>query len=223
MTNRSVSEVLPDGSWAGHPAFIVGGGPSLVDFDFERLRGHRSIAVNIAFWKFEPTMIFSMDTRCLNWILKGHYEPKFPGLLAKFKKSTAYKVWLMTYTASLPDDIFTVNVFNDYTTGLGVFPRRSTDGIGHGNNSGYGALNMAVCLGANPIYLLGFDCSRTAEKSHWHEGHPVPQNPKHLDGFIPRFNRAAEIIKAAGVRVVNLNPASALKCFEYGTIEEALS
>jgi hypothetical protein len=221
-TNRPLCDVLPDGSWAKHPAFIVGGGPSLVGFDFARLRGHRSIGVNVAFYKFDPTIIFSMDTRCLNWILKGHYEPKFPGLLEKFRKSTAYKVWLMTYVASLPDEIFTVPTYRDYTAGLAAFPLRSTDGIGHGNNSGYGAVNLAACLGANPIYLLGFDCSRTTERSHWHDGHPIPQNEKHLEGFIARFNHAAPTIAAAGIRVVNLNPSSALRCFEFGNVEEVL-
>lgn len=223
-TNRHIEEVLPEGSWHGHPAFLIGGGPSLKDFDFGRLRGRRTIGVNIAFTAFDPTVIFSMDTRCLNWILNGTYDRgSYPGLGNKFTRSSAYKVWLLTYTASLREDIFIVPVHKDYQSGLSSFTFHFRDGLGHGNNSGYAALNLAVILGANPIYLLGYDCNRRPEASHWHSGHPVPQNPKHLDTFIPRFEAAAAAIKKAGVRVVNLNPASALRCFEFGSLEEALN
>ena len=223
-TNRALAEVLPDGSWAGHPAYIVGGGPSLEGFDFDRLRGRRTIGINVAFHKFDPTIVFSIDTRCLNWILKGFYEPTHPGLLARFQKTTAYKVWLLTYTASLPADIFTVPVYQDYQTGMDALTFDSKDGIGHGNNSGYAAMNLALALGADPIYLLGFDCNRgPGDKSHWHAGHPIPQDPRHLLGFIQRFGAAAPKIKKAGRRVVNLCLTSALKCFEFGTLEEALN
>jgi hypothetical protein len=223
FTNRYLSEVLPDGSWRGHPAFIVGGGPSLAGFDFQRLRGKRSIGVNIAFHKFDPTIIFSMDTRCLNWILKGQYEATFPGIRERFEDTAAYKVWLLTYSASLPDNIFIVPVYGSYEAGLTSLTFDSKEGIGHGNNSGYAALNLALALKADPIYLMGFDCNRgTEDKSHWHAGHPIPQNPKHLEGFIKRFQYAAPLIKKAGVRVVNLNPASALGCFEFGKIDEVL-
>lgn len=223
-TNRHFEEVMPGGSWHGHPAFIVGGGPSLRGFDFSRLRGRRSIGVNLAFYAFDPTIIFSMDTRFLNWIFNGTYDRgSFPGLRAKFEKTAAYKVWLLTYSASLAEDIFIVPVHKSYQDGLGSFTLRYRDGIGHGNNSGYAALNLAVILGANPIYLLGFDCNRLPDASHWHAGHPVPQNPKHLDSFIPRFETAAAATKKAGIRVVNLNPASALRCFEFGSLEEALN
>lgn len=223
-TNRHFEEVMPEGAWHHHPAFLIGGGPSLRGFDFSRLRGRRTIGVNIAFHAFDPTIIFSMDTRCLNWILNGTYDRgNYPGLKNKFLHSIAYKVWLLTYTASLAEEIFFVPVHHDYQSGLSAFTFHYRDGLGHGNNSGYGALNLAAILGANPIYLLGFDCNRTPDASHWHAGHPVPQNPKHLDSFIPRFEKAAPELKAAGVRVVNLNPASALRCFEFGSIEEALN
>lgn len=223
-TNRHFEEVMPSGSWHGHPAFLVGGGPSLRGFDFARLRGRRSIGVNIAFYAFDPTIIFSMDTRCLNWILNGTYDRgSFPGLRDKFKKTAAYKTWLLTYTASLPDDIFIVPVHKSYQVGLDSFTFRYRDGIGHGNHSGYAALNLAVILGANPIYLLGYDCNRQPDASHWHAGHPIPQNPTHLTTFIKYMTNAAPIIKKAGIRVVNLNPASALRCFEFGSLEEALN
>jgi len=152
LTNRFIYEVLPDRSWKGKPCIVVGGGPSLTNFDWELLRGWRVIGVNRVYEKFDPTIIFSMDTRFLRWILNGKYGEE---AREKFMASKAYKVWLCTYNCKLPPEIFIVKVWGNYSRGFRVFPDTMRNGIGHGNNSGYGALNLATCLGANPIYLRG--------------------------------------------------------------------
>lgn len=221
--NRELIEVLPAGSWLEKPAYLIGGGPSLEGFDWRRLRGRRTIAVNIAFKDFEPTVIFSMDTRCLNWILGGNYEHKYPGLQTRFNKTTAYKAWLLTYTAQLPDDIFVVRVLKNYDYGLREFSWNYSEGIGHGNNSGFAAFNLAVLLGANPIYLLGFDMKHKDGKSHYHAGHPIPQDEATVIGFRAAFEKIAPELARRGVRVINLNPDSGLRCFEFQRMEEALA
>ncbi len=88
------------------------------------------------------------------------------------------------------------------------------EGIGHGDNSGYAALNLAVCLGANPIYLLGFDCKHTNGKSHWHAGHVMGQEEWRAEKWVKYFDIAAEKLAPSKFRVVNLNPNSAIECFE---------
>jgi hypothetical protein len=221
ITNPLAVDVLPQGSWLNKPAFIIGGGPSLAGFNFERLRGRRTIGVNLAFYFFEPTIIFSMDTRFLNWITNGTYETKYPGCREKFRATAAYKIWLLTYTASLPDSILVAPVFRNYDHGRLHLSWVFRDGLGHGNNSGFGALNLALVLGANPIYLLGFDMKHEKTKTHYHAGHPLPQSPSQVAGFIQPFDRSADEIKKRGIRVVNLNRGSALRSFEFGDIEEA--
>jgi len=214
--NRLLQEVLPDNAWHGKPCFIVGGGPSLRGFDWKLLKGKRTIGINRAFEHFEPTIIFSMDTRFLNWLLNDQYAKVMrDGAAAKenFHTSQAYKVWMATYTLQLPPNFFLVKVRLNYDHGLRAFTFTMKDGIGHGNNSGYAALNLAVCLGANPIYLLGYDCKHANGHSHYHAGHPIPQKEKTATGFIPFFNRAAALIKPKGIDVVNLNPDSALNCW----------
>jgi hypothetical protein len=222
ISNRELSEVLPPGSWEGRPAFIMGGGPSLEGFEWGKLRGHRTIGVNLAFYKFNPTITFSMDTRFLNWILNETYEPKYPGIKAKFEKTPAYKVWCLTYSAKLPADIYIIKVFKNHDFGMRNFSFNMSEGIGHGNNSGFGALNLAFVLGANPIYLLGYDMSHTETRTHWHEGHPIVQKKDTVEGYKTIFAKWAPKIKEAGVRVINLNPESALRCFEFMRQEEVL-
>jgi hypothetical protein len=223
ITNRLALDVLPQGSWLNKPAFLIGGGPSLDSFDLKRLRGRRTIGVNLAFYFFEPTIIFSMDTRFLNWVKSGTYEIKYPGCREKFQTTSAYKIWLLTYTASLPDSIFVAPVFKNYDHGRMHLSWLFRDGLGHGNNSGFGALNLALVLGANPIYLLGYDMKHEKGKTHYHAGHPLPQSPGQVAGFIQAYTANADKIKERGIRVVNLNRKSALRCFEFGDPEEALA
>jgi len=227
ITNRFIYEVLPDRSWKGKPCIIVGGGPSLIDFDWELLRGWRVIGVNRVYEKFDPTIIFSMDTRFLRWILDGRYGEE---VTKKFMASKAYKVWLCTYNCKLPPEIYVVKVWGNYSRGFRVFPDTMRHGIGHGNNSGYGALNLAACLGASPIYLLGFDMSyekgdstdMLKVRTHWHEGHPQPHKPDTVTRFIDFFRVPAMRTKELGINVINLNPESKLNCFRKMRREEIL-
>jgi len=215
LTNRRLHEVLPDGSWKGRPCVIVGGGPSLRDFDFSLLRGWRTIGINRAFERFEPTIIFSMDTRFLNWLQGGKYDrlPDGRGAYEKFLQARSYKVWLATYTLRLPDGFFIIPVLHNYQHGLRAFGTSLREGIGHGNNSGYAALNLAVCLGADPIYLLGFDCKHSDGQSHWHSGHPLVQREQTVKSFVKYFERAAMLTRHLPNRIVNLGPDSALRCW----------
>jgi len=244
-TNRMLQRILPDGAWENKPCFIVGGGPSLRDFDWSLLKGYRTIGVNRAYEKYDPTIIFSMDTRFLRWILDGIYGPEAK---MKFERSKAYKVWLCTYRARLPEEIFIVKVYRNYTKGFKAFNFSMSEGLGHGNNSGYAALNLACCLRANPIYLLGFDMrhekkrreeqpeserveflnKRANEKrdrsvmTHWHSGHPRPQTQMILNNFIKYFTEVAPKIEREKISVVNLCPNSKLECFPRKSWEEVL-
>ncbi len=229
LTNRFLYEVLPDRSWKGSPCIVVGGGPSLENFNWDLLHGWRVIGINRVYEQFDPTIIFSMDTRFLRWIDEGKYGQE---AREKFANTKAYKVWLCTYNCKLPDDVFVVRVWKNYSQGFRAFPLTMNNGIGHGNNSGYGALNLAVCLGANPIYLLGFDMNyRKLEdegpfdavtSTHWHEGNPQSHKPTTVKGFIQYFQLPALTAKEKGIEIVNLNPKSALPYFPKRHYEEVL-
>ena len=68
---------FPDGSWAGRRCFIIGGGPSLKGFDFERLRGERVIAINKAFYDVPfADIVFGMDRPFLDDIMCGKFGGK---------------------------------------------------------------------------------------------------------------------------------------------------
>jgi len=217
--NRYLWEVLPDGAWKGKPCFIVGGGPSLETFPFEKLKGHRTIGVNLAFTKFIPTIAFSMDSRFLKWLETGQYGP---AVTKRFEEMVSYRVMLETYPSNFPRLVFALPVFQNYSAGHWAMTYSMHEGLGHGNNSGYAALNLAVCLQADPIYLLGFDMKHTESRTHWHDGHPKEQMKKHIATFPKYFDWGAQKLKKAGIRVINLNYESGLTCFPKQAWQEVL-
>lgn len=89
-----------------------------------------------------------------------------------------------------------------------------------GPNTGHGAINLAVHLGASRIILLGFDMN-PRNGHNWHELHKRHADQRRYDQvFIPAMEGAAKELKALGVEVVNCSTTSSLACFPFGKIEE---
>jgi len=219
-TKKPLFSVLKGGEWHGQRCFIIGGGPSLRGFDFERLKGQgRIIVCNKAFLNIPfSDMMIAMDADLYRWIHSGALTNKPADkkeILTKFKKFQGFKVWIEVGNNRM-DGVHYVHNFR-----LPQITRRFTQGIYTGNNTGTGALMAAVTLGCNPIYLLGMDGRHEGKRSHYHGGYPGrPQMAKTAASFVPTFDRVAMPIKKAGIKVINLNPRSAVRCFQFSTINE---
>jgi hypothetical protein len=217
---RFLEETLPEGSWKGRSCFMIGGGPSLKDFDPSLLDGRLTIGINPpVLERFNPTILYLMDLRALNWARQGLYGET---VRQRFEDYSGLKVFLLLYSANLPPDFYVLKAFGNFNTSQRRWGMSFAQGLGTGNNSGYAALNLAFLLGADPVYLLGYDMKHEPDRTHWHAGHPVKQTRDQVESFIPHFNRAARFLRRAGRTVINLNPDSALVCFPKKTWEEAL-
>lgn len=206
---ETLAKKLPDGSWAGQRCFIVGGGPSLRGFDFSRLKGERVIAINKSFYDVPfADVVFGMDRPFLDWVMEGKFGANFKVAFEAFK---GIKLWLDLSNYSYPPGVYSIP-----SAGEIGWTKSLKEGLYHGQNSGYGAINLAIVLGANPIYLLGFDCSISAlGEKHYHDGYPSGSNPDALNRFKRCFEAGAALLNGRP-RIVNLNPNSALRCFEFG-------
>lgn len=209
----NVLDVLHDNIWQGSPCFIIGGGESIKDqkIDLSRLQGHLTIAINKSFMTeaFDPTIIYSMDGRFWMWVEKGTLGND---VLDKFLKSEALKVWLFNKDVPLPPDIFRVA-----NSGPRVWGNSLREGIG-GTHSGFGALNLAIHLGASPVYLLGYDMKgKNGKQTWWHGKYPTIQAESVFLNYKKLIEAHAANCKG---RVVNLNPDSALKCFKFASFND---
>ena len=207
---------FPDGAWSGRRCFIVGGGPSLKGFDFNRLRGERVIAINKSYFDVPfADVMFAMDRSLIDLITSGQLGEEYR---QAFEAFGGVKLWLDLSGNSYPTGVYSIPA-----AGAFGWTASLRDGLFHGQNSGYGALNLALCLGASPIYLLGFDCAKGPEgEKHYHAGYPHGSNPDALNIFKGAFEAGAKLLDGRA-RIVNLNPGSALRCFEFGEVDAVLS
>ena len=198
-----------DPIWQDQTVYIIGGGPSLSGFDFNKLQGKNVIAVNKAYaYAKQPYVLYWTDARFYNW-----YKEQI----------NALPCMKVTSSASLKNVGHGVKV-------LKTKPGKDLDldakpfEICAGNNSGYGAIHLAIKMGAKKIYLLGYDMKHEHKKTHWHDGYPVANNGKDAiyRSMLQYFTHNAGKIKSA-VEIYNANPKSELKCFDFCTIDDALA
>lgn len=221
-TTHLLTDVLSTGCWRGAPCFLVGGGPSLQNFNFEVLNGMKTIGVNKAFLRCFCTVNYAMDIKFYNYV---HYwrGDGYKNVNKLWKEYSGIKLFLSPdKKIPLFEDIYIVNRIKEECISLDMGA-----GIYAGTNSGFGALMLAIVLGANPVYLLGYDMHTVPERgvTHWHDGYPnqTPRSlQRKLDGFAEVFEEFAPQIKDLGIEVVNLCSDSKLECFPKASIESVL-
>jgi hypothetical protein len=215
--DRPAADVLPNGAWAGQPCFIIGGGPSLIGFDFEHLRGRgRIIAINKAYL-YAPfaDVLFFMDFASFYTPLK-HNQFGADALRA-WDDFKGLRVFLNLRGRAVPD------AYSIRSIGRVGLPTSLKGGLYHGNNSGFGAIGVAICAGADPIYLLGYDLKHQGGVTHFHGGYGRRQPEAVMRSYLKGLTELAQLIARRGwPRVINLNPSSALRAFPFSTIDEVL-
>ena len=205
---RMLYDILPDGSWKNQRCFILGGGESLRGFDFSKLKNELVIGTNRAYEAMDCTINYAMDNTLYKWITRGALGQEAK---KKFEDFKGIPVWFDSAGYNYPNGIFILNKLDSPRNNYSM-----KEGLRAGNNTGFGALNLAICLGANPIYLLGFDM----EGKWWHDGYPEEYGNRAYVIYALDFKELAPRLAKKGIRVINLNPESKLRCFEYGEFKD---
>jgi len=202
--HKHYSKVIP--LWKGETVYIIGGGPSLKGFEWNKLRGKKTIALNkaIQFWP-EANAVYWTDGRVWSWLKND---------IIKFKGKR-----FTLAPRSYPCEVTLLKRGKK----LGI--EWSADSIAHGNNSGAAAINLAIHLGAKRIILLGYDMGRHNKESHFHEGYPTKVTADNIykNQFLPAFDAISKDIKGKGIQIFNACPTSKLGVFRKITIEESLA
>lgn len=210
---KRFADYVRNGAWKGRRCFIVGGGPSVKNVDLSLLKGEMVIGINRAYEVCDPNILFGVDSQLWGWAEQGKLGAESK---RKFSEYRGYKVWMALHKI-FPPDFYLIDVDEDSGHRIG-----KTNRLAFKNNSGYGAINLAAALGANPIYLLGFDMQGDKQgKQKWfHDGYPVDYGENVYRRYIEELNYFAPVLEKAGFEVVNLNSKSALKCFKFGKYED---
>jgi hypothetical protein len=198
-------------SKSSNKVFIVGGGPSLQKFDFKTLEGHDVIAVNksieyvdkakyfltmdYTFLKKTNLSIDEINRKSENTIFVLNNTPDYirqiNGVFIDTRSGLKYE------NLSLFNNIIVSNSEIDSDTGFGI----TLDNFQHGSNSGYCALQLALLLGYEEIYLLGFDLNNSKKLTHFHQGYKqnINQFENRLNQYRKNFIISLKLLKTDNI------------------------
>lgn len=213
----STYDALPK-NLIGESVFIIGGGPSLRNFQSRQLEGRRVIVTNEAFSLYpQADALVFVD---VGWWQRRVHEvlEVFEGLIigrgpyGRMYKAGGREVVNVAYRSG--------TVWSEDQRMLG------------GKNSGLAALNAAFLMGADRAFLIGFDLRSIRGRNNYHHLHDDASQRnvcnRYLNLFIPEFCQASKRIESlngvegVGFEVFNLTPDSALKCFPERSVEWAM-
>ena len=178
--------------------YIIGGGPSLTNFDWSLLEGHFVIAINKNNEKLPNADIIYFTDQDFFFFFKTNLKKHGGKLLRGTLRLGATKDSDVTeYKLTGPTGIDT-----------------NANCLKHGNNSVHAAINLALFhLDFDTVYLLGVDMKWKGTQTHWHDGHRRIDHPSVYTTMINNFNILAKELKSHPQKhVINVNDDSELKC-----------
>ncbi len=195
-----------------NPIYIIGGGYSLLNFDFNKLKHVTTIAVNKSF-SYVPNLDYfiTMDFTALKKIkpIEGSKATKI--FIANFNKP-----YLQEKDGKIMDTRFgLIYKLEDFDM---IIKSHRESGIGFtfkdfrsGNNSGFCALQLAIALGYKEINLLGIDLN-VVNQTHFHGGYgeSVEKFNKKLEQYYNSFASAIALIPP-DIQIYNCSNSSRLK------------
>lgn len=182
-----------EGKW-NSPVYSVGGGTSLIGFDFGRLRGKGIlVGVNKSAWLYGLDVMVTLDQH----FAKEHRED-----IQAFVDDGGEAILAMPPSETGHKPI----------RGATYVHRRRNEGLSddptslYGVNSGYAALGVAYLRRAPSVALLGYDMQYGKDgRTHHHDGYPWHNKASHrmMDKWATNFEMAAQQCATTGVEVIN--------------------
>jgi hypothetical protein len=213
---QKLAHKLEDDMWAGSAAFVLGGGPSLnahgdTLYEIEKygyvVATNRAIElpVRIDVWAW-------MEDQVFRWVRDGKVGQAAQERFLKFDGVYAARK-LKSRNVLYPHYVTEIDYTSDRMLGGSFRTKVNTH-----TNVGFFGMNLAWCLGANPIILIGYDQKGNADNvNEWyHDGwpkKPTPNANRVYDIMRSGFENAARQAEEAGRQIWNASPNTALDCF----------
>ena len=209
--------------WDDRPVAIVAGGPSLVGFDFEQLRGAHVLAVKGSIFDIPwADAGFGLDMpRYMEWREK----------LADVQSRVYWAVPedQMAKTGPPPSKNIT---FLKRLDGENMCDEPVA--IYGGGTSGFGALQIALHKKAKTIVLFGYDYNGGNEVAKFDTGGQMRHNDQHYikrraqdamnwEAWARHFEVFVPYLNDQGIRIINACPHSAITCFQKATLEDGVA
>jgi hypothetical protein len=194
--------------WDDKPVAIVGGGPSMVGFDYERLRGAHVLAVK------RVALSIPWADAAFGW---GDLPDKING-------SPSRIYWAVPEDQAQPPTAKNITYLHRLD-GHGV--SEDPGSVFGGKTSGFGAMQVCIHKRAKRVILFGFDYDGGNGGPHIGEGTAQYQRRKAQDAiswasWAEHFRVYVEPLRQLGIEVVNACPTSAIRCFQKVTQHDGI-
>jgi hypothetical protein len=192
--------------WQNETAFIIGGGPSGKLVDWDKLRGHKVIAINSSYEKVPfADFLYFADAR---WFDVHKQKPEFRAFAGR----------IVTPSSVAKDDGLKLRRLRRRCPNLNK--RRGVLGPGldvcpnavvSQRTSTQGAMNFSFHLGVSRIVLVAVDMQRAEDGStHHHSAHPWKNKPgnKTWDIQMEQLGLIVQPLRERGISVANASLSS---------------
>jgi hypothetical protein len=204
--------------WDDKPVAVIGGGPSLLGFDFEQLRGAHLLAVK--------GCIFDIPWADAGF---GLDMPRFMEWRNKLTSVQSRVYWAvpedqLARTGPPPAKNITYLKRLD-----GQNMSRDPGEIYGGGTSGFGAIQICLHKKAKTIILFGYDYDGQYDALHGfrnndqHYEKRRAQNFANWEAWATHFEVYIPYLREQGIQILNACPASAIACFQKITIEDGVA
>lgn len=189
--------------WDDKPVAVIGGGPSLIDFDFERLRGAHVLAVKSSIFDIPwADAGFGLDY-CRDKLATVQSRIYWAVREDQLEPPPSRNI---TFLKRLPGQ----NLSDDPSVIYG------------GGTSGFGALQVCIHKHAKQIVLFGFDYASSAPNGVGQEKKRA-QNAANWSAWAEHFSVYVPYLSQHGISVVNACPSSAIRCFQKVAMQDAIA
>jgi len=197
----------PEPIWEGEDVYIVGGGPSLKDFEYwDVLHDKKVIGCNTAYRLGNEICDFVLFLDKSFWDNNQEDLKNYKGpIVSNLSYFEIYEPpkW--------------VKVMKRIPRGLGT-----DDTLASNFSSGASATNLAISLGALNVYLLGMDMKSIDGNANWHDESNKKMTARKYERFMEGFRLLQESMKKKRphVEIINVNDDSAMTIFPVEGVDE---
>ena len=210
---------IADNRWWHDDIYILGGGPSLNDVNFDLIKDKHVIGVNNAYGdRICDKKGNLIEYKCRDWVDVCFYGDG--------RWFDWHKEWIKNFKGQ----IFSCATRARHLSGVVYIQRgkslgieTKTNAVSWNRSSGATAISLAYHFGAKRIILLGFDMKMVNGKGNWHNDHKTARKDPSV---YRRFNEVFKHIKKdadkLGVEILNATTDSAIADFKVVKLEDII-
>jgi hypothetical protein len=214
--------------WPGETVFCLASGPTLTRGTCDKIRGRKTIAVNLSclLAPWADILYFTDAAWYEQW---KDLAASWSGIVVTLSRRAKLDLDSLAFRERGPVRVHRIKARGDPSLppsrkdGRPGFPPPGSPEIQLGRSSGHTAISLAIALGASRVVMLGYDMRVVNGREHFHPEYGEPRYPDiYARAFVPCFDGWNQAALASHVEVLNATAGSAVLEFPFVDLEQFL-